>query len=1514
MVVLDGLSAVAVTEARLSEIAALGASYPAAAGARVWSREQAACDVNRLGEALSSVEADSPRGALAAALGMSMSGQRAAVFSSGPDLAAAPDLLAQAAGQHLPMVIHLASRAPAGHAQALGSGHEAYHAAADWGFFQLFAINVQEAVDLALIARRATERGLVPGLVAMDAEQTALAAQDVRLPDDELVRTYIGEPSAAIEAPTDAQRLIFGPTRRLVPRLYDLERPMMLWPLVGPECWALGAAGRRPYFDDQLAGFLAEAFEEFGARTGRRYDTTFEHRLDDAEIVLVGQGSVLETAAAVADLAARDEGLKVGVLGVRCLRPLPAAAIARGLKGARVAAVLERVDTPLAGDGPLLREVRAALDRARENARFGETTHPGCPAIGDRDLPRLVDVPFGLGGLPVRCADLLALVRELKTPARSRVYLGLDFTRAGSAYPKYQALMDALRRSNPNLETLGLTSSDPPPEIRPQGAITIAVHRRAGREHETLAGDAAALIHEAVGGYVRSRPALTWQRFEEPCADHLTHAPEPLLDPGDDVRVDIVITPLQQTDRLIGLTNRMARDGALLLVGHAGDDASPSLPDSVRRDLQSEDRALYLASPEGGDEAVAEPWRRTEALLGGLLALFLARAHAAAWPTAKVRSVREAVLEDLPAEERGRRVDAFAAAFESVRRVEVPPSAAAAFAAPPTEVRAPSAVRHLSRSDNTLYSLPRFWDQAGVFYQSGETAELAADPYLAFGAIPPLSATFRDVSGGRRVLPVFDPETCRGDRRLWTTCPDGSIAPLVISARALVDAGINLASARGRPADALRAVAGTLAARANKIVASRDDPPRTAAALLEEAFGAIMEKMDAAAERKAALAEALRAVVDQIGELPLARTPLFFDEPERKSPGSGELFTLAVNPDACKSPGLILARCEGRGLQSLEQTPETLQAARRLWNLWQELPDTSGATIERARQHPDVGPLAALLLSRHCLLAMAGGEGAEAGSGAKLALRQVLAVAEFHLQPRLQKHLKEIDGLRERLAARIREVLAEALPTHDLDALAEGLDLLGRADVNLATLSAKVDTAVTGGRIDAARLARLVEVARGLANLHWRLVQGPEGLGQARVGLTIAPGAVAAWAGAFPFNPFQGPVVIDAGGDTSQLARGLLEGQLRQVLAGFRLLRWARLELDHPQEAVRAAAALAALRVADLNDEERAVCPPMLVVGDGQALGGRGLAQLVGLLDSSLPVKVIVLSEIGGGADGGLSVDSLGSFPAGQRFDLALLALLARRAYVVQTSIADGDHFARGVLAALAFDGPALVCIHAPSPERHGFAQEHLFEQARLAVRSRAFPQLTFDPAAGGVFGVCLDLSGNPDLTSVWSTDDDGRPLTPVDWAVTEARFAPNLRPLAADDPAPTPLAELLDLDPAARAGKTAYVSVGTGEKEQRLRVGKALVADAVERRRLWRTLQELAGVVTPFTRKVREAAERDVAAAHDAQITRLKQEHEARIAQLRSEFEQEATRRVAGGLQVLAGYGAGHPGKDDAP
>jgi pyruvate-ferredoxin/flavodoxin oxidoreductase len=133
--VLDGNTAVAAIEACIAEAAGLGASFPADAAAFSWQAEQQRRGKNCLGKTLTNRDTEGARGALAAAIGLSLSGARATAFLSSPDIMSVQDLLVNAVGRHVPLVVHLSNRTLAAHAGALGSGHKAYHVSADSGFF-----------------------------------------------------------------------------------------------------------------------------------------------------------------------------------------------------------------------------------------------------------------------------------------------------------------------------------------------------------------------------------------------------------------------------------------------------------------------------------------------------------------------------------------------------------------------------------------------------------------------------------------------------------------------------------------------------------------------------------------------------------------------------------------------------------------------------------------------------------------------------------------------------------------------------------------------------------------------------------------------------------------------------------------------------------------------------------------------------------------------------------------------------------------------------------------------------------------------------------------------------------------------------------------------------------------------------------------------------------------------------------------------------------------------------------
>jgi len=1564
-VLLDGATAVAITETCLSDMAALNISFPAQATNIAWKAEQERRGVNCFNVPLASRGTEGPRGALAAAMGLTMSGVRATVFLASPDLISGQDLLVMAAGRHLPLVIHLSNQTLAAQAGALGTGHETYHTAGDSGCFVLLASNVQEAVDLTLVARRTAELSLIPGIVAMDREQTTLAVQNVSLPSSALIRTFLGPANQKIRVPTPAQRLIFGGTRRQIPCWHDLDRPVLHGALQGPESWGLSAVAKRPYFDRHVSEILRQSAELLARYTDRELSAISTYRVRNAHIVLVTQGSAIETVQATADYMQRWGGMKIGVVGIRYLRPFPGPQLAEVLRGVRIVAVLERSDTPLAADPPLTRQVRAALDRALENNRFGQHTHPHYPVIADNEQPRLRSVLFGLGGLPLRGTDLVALCEELgrnmeekprsgrwfRAPShkessddggveqvRSRIYLGFDFARVSSVYPKRQVLLDILRRDYPEIANLGLRGEDDTlPDLRSKGSLTLAIHRIPGQGAEGLAIEAAEFLQRLLSGQVRSDPGLYWERFESYCVDRVDVGPAPLRDPGDQVPIDISVVTTPRPHQFMRPTADLVHNGILMTESLLdGETFWHSLPSVLREGIRLKQAMLYRVPPPAGGTGLE---LSKERLLGALLGA-LGDSKRLPLTSECLIEMRSNILQALPQGEIEARLAAFAGGVEGVQQVDYD----AFESSRDREERIvwsdeiPTAVRQLGRADETYDSLPRFWHQVGVMYQNGEAHELTPDPYLATGIVPPLTSSFRDLTDSRESLPAFNPNLCTGCGDCWSVCPDSSIAPLVISARRLVDAGIRLSQANS---SSLRPIAARIGNELHRQCANREyvdaDTPSTVTDLLAglrissdkpadqgQSQDRIQHRPRASGEddRK----EALKHFMTEIGSIPIAHTEPFFAMSERSKSGSGELLSLLVNPYTCKACGICTHVCEPGAFSPRPQTRENVAEARRLWRIWEYLPEINPETIAKAssRNFP-VNPMAALLLSRQCLLAMTGGDGAEAGSGEKVAVRFLLSAVESHQQPLVEQFLADISTTRNELLALVRNTLTESLPTDDLDALATGLASVHPGQVPLAVLTQHLDSVEDAGIVDAAKLRRLVELSRSLGDLHWEINNGRQGLGRARFGLAVGPGSLATWAGAYPNNPFHVPVAIDMTGDTAQLAAGIFEGQLRKTTESIQLIREAHDMLDQdgrPSSRPRAAEKTTGVRPLvwhDLTPQEQRLCPPVILLGNNEALGGRGLAAILWLLSSELPFKILIVSELDLGLDtvvratdaAGVMVDAPFALAKTPKINIGLLALAQYRAYVAQTSIADSEHFIASVDAAMDYTGPALLHVHAPSPERHGFPMDQTIERARDAVRARVFPLFRYDPRVQGIFGLCIDLTGNPDPNLVWATVDQ-ESYTPIHWALKEGRFAERFHFTSDEDepdvsPETLSLLEYLELPPEHCADKVPIIHRTGADGEQiPCRIDPELVTATQDRREAWRVLQELAGLVTPFTEEVEKRAKQRMGDLREQEHESLKKDFDAKMAGVRETVEGDVAKRVHARLMQLAGLQGG--------
>jgi pyruvate/2-oxoacid:ferredoxin oxidoreductase beta subunit len=126
-----------------------------------------------------------------------------------------------------------------------------------------------------------------------------------------------------------------------------------------------------------------------------------------------------------------------------------------------------------------------------------------------------------------------------------------------------------------------------------------------------------------------------------------------------------------------------------------------------------------------------------------------------------------------------------------------------------------------------------------------------------------------------------------------------------------------------------------------------------------------------------------------------------------------------------------------------------------------------------------------------------------------------------------------------------------------------------------------------------------------------------------------------------------------------------------------------------------------------------------------------------------------------------------------QRKELSQIAMMHPGVFVAQTTAAHLNHFYKTIMAANEYPGPAVVIAYTTCQPEHGVADDKSLVQAKLAVESRTFPLMVFDPRKGEKIRERLSLAGNPALKEDWYVDPrNNQPVDFISFARTEGRFA----------------------------------------------------------------------------------------------------------------------------------------------
>jgi pyruvate/2-oxoacid:ferredoxin oxidoreductase beta subunit len=126
-----------------------------------------------------------------------------------------------------------------------------------------------------------------------------------------------------------------------------------------------------------------------------------------------------------------------------------------------------------------------------------------------------------------------------------------------------------------------------------------------------------------------------------------------------------------------------------------------------------------------------------------------------------------------------------------------------------------------------------------------------------------------------------------------------------------------------------------------------------------------------------------------------------------------------------------------------------------------------------------------------------------------------------------------------------------------------------------------------------------------------------------------------------------------------------------------------------------------------------------------------------------------------------------------RRKEIAQIAMMHPNTFVAQTSCAMTNHFYKSIMGANEYDGPAVVSVYTTCQPEHGVGDNMAMHQSKLAVDTRTFPVLIYDPRKGEKIAQRMSLQGNPAPNDDFYIEPKtGEVYDFLMFARTEGRFA----------------------------------------------------------------------------------------------------------------------------------------------
>jgi pyruvate-ferredoxin/flavodoxin oxidoreductase len=369
MVTIDGNTAVAHVAHATNEVIAIYPITPSSSMGEMADAKSAADQPNIWGTIPSVTEMQSEGGAAGAVHGSLAAGALTTTFTASQGLLLMIPNMYKIAGELTPTVFHVSARSLACQALSIFGDHSDVMACRQTGFGMLASSNVQEVMDMALIAQQVTLASRIPFLHFFDGFRTSHEIQKVEELTYDDMRAVIDDDLVAAHK-----------ARALSP-----DHPMISGTAQNPDVYFQGRETVNKFYE-VTPSIVQETMDKFAKVVGREYKLFDYIGAPDAEKVIVMMGSGADTIHETASYL-NSQGEKIGAVIVRLYRPFSIEHFIKAIPAtAKKIAVLDRTKEPGAIGEPLYLDIRTAIGEAMAQ----KTTH-------FHDYPVCVGGRYGLG-------------------------------------------------------------------------------------------------------------------------------------------------------------------------------------------------------------------------------------------------------------------------------------------------------------------------------------------------------------------------------------------------------------------------------------------------------------------------------------------------------------------------------------------------------------------------------------------------------------------------------------------------------------------------------------------------------------------------------------------------------------------------------------------------------------------------------------------------------------------------------------------------------------------------------------------------------------------------------------------------------------------------------------------------------------------------------------------------------------------------------------------------------------